>query len=189
MSISLRRQRSAKLSFFSIYFQNINGETVYANKLFSRIRTSRTSKEQINKNDYLMSLECREATDSIQYWPGPPANTSNTLITHQPEAVTTTTAAEVATTKKKSCLIEMFKLRMRIFFDKMYEVEFSPAINKVEYDQNLNVHFFVDYSDRLNELYQMQKRLQYLHLTLLNCWLTTDRNSYDDIRQVLVENG
>ena len=81
---------------------------------------------------------------------------------------------------------------MRIFFDKFYLIEFSDAMNKVEYNQNLNVQFFVEYSDRLNELYEMQERLQYLHLTLLNCWLTSERHpSYEGggIRQILVENG
>ncbi len=135
-----------------------------------------------------MSLECREASTEPTWSNAPVKSNSSHLV--QYHETSEATSRKTVTAIKRSCLIESFKLRMRIFYDKLYQDEFVPRKNnKVDYDQNLNVQFFVEYSDRLNELYQMQKRLQYLHLTLLNCWLTTSSSSYSDVIQILVENG
>ena len=78
---------------------------------------------------------------------------------------------------------------MRIFYDNSYRNEYPSFQSHVSYNQKMNVQFFVEYSERLNELYQMQERLQYLHLTLLHCWLTSTKDPFNGVEQMLVENG
>ena len=48
----------------------------------------------------------------------------------------------------------------------------------------------VEYSDKLNELYQLLEKYQIkLHLTLSYCWLTPTKNDNANIFQILIENG
>lgn len=138
----------------------------------------------MNGNHYLYTLECTlESQVSTYLSPDQRKNltekdSSNELITQEQAR------------KKKSCLIDLFQLRMRLFFDKHHSLAYdSVTSNNVEYEQDMNVQFFVEYSDRLNQLYEMHEKLQYLHLTLLHCWLSSGKDSYTDVQQILVENG
>ncbi len=83
----------------------------------------------------------------------------------------------------------LFVFRMKIFFDEHNRLEYSFKNNEIEYEQALFAQFFVEYSTKLNELYKMHDQLKYLHLTLLQCWLTTGSDQHMNVHQVLIENG
>lgn len=60
----------------------------------------------------------------------------------------------------------------------------------IKLDQKMFARVSVEYSDKLNELYQYLDKYQIkLHLTLSYCWLTPTRNENSNIYQVLIENG
>lgn len=149
---------------------------------------SRSPRYVLNRHNYLLTIECTVNSNEPTTTPILPQERWNLPL----DAVTNDIAPSTSTAQsqlKKSCLIDLFELRMRIFYDNAYLNEYSTFKSHVSYNQKMNVQFFVEYSERLNELYQMQERLQYLHLTLLHCWLTSTRNPFKGVEQILVEDG
>lgn len=92
--------------------------------------------------------------------------------------------------KNNNCIIDLFNLRMRLFLDNKYEQEYVKSKrNKIAYGKKVNVQFYVEPSERLAELYRIQEHLQYMHLTLLSCWLTPTSSPFSNIKQILVSDG
>ena len=89
-----------------------------------------------------------------------------------------------------NCIIDLFQLRMRLFMDSKYQQEYVKSKrNKIAYGERMYAQFHVEPTERLNELYRIQEHLQYMHLTLLNCWLTSTSNPFFEIKQILVADG
>lgn len=51
------------------------------------------------------------------------------------------------------------------------------------------VQLTVEYSQKLDQLYQLKDKLQYFHLTIERCWLTRTQNENLNLVQLLIENG
>ncbi len=85
----------------------------------------------------------------------------------------------------------------RIFSDENFRDEISTDLNEItinnsllDIEQKIHVRVSVEYSEKLNDLYQLLDKYQMkLHLTLSFCWLTQTRNGNSDIHQILIENG
>ncbi len=51
------------------------------------------------------------------------------------------------------------------------------------------VQLTVEYSHKLDQLYQLKDKLQYFHLTIERCWLTRTQNENINLVQLLIDNG
>ena len=89
-----------------------------------------------------------------------------------------------------------FNYRVKLYGDENYRRELLADSDNfvsrklyLNYDHQIFVQFSVEYSEKLDELYQLQDRLQYFHLTIEKCWLTRTQNEHTNIFQILIENG
>ena len=85
---------------------------------------------------------------------------------------------------------------MKFFKNANFEHEISDEIDAfaeedvfVNRNQRIFSQLSVTYSDKLDRIYQKHERLQYFHLTLENCWLSTSQNENEEKIQTLINNG
>ena len=93
------------------------------------------------------------------------------------------------------CVISLLNLNLKMFQDESYskEILIDPANVRAhkhtfKYDQQIFIQFSVEYSDRLDQYFILQDRLQYFHLTIQRCWLTKTQNEHRHILQTLIDN-
>jgi hypothetical protein len=62
---------------------------------------------------------------------------------------------------------------------------------QVKSNERVFFQLSVSYSEKLDKMYQQNKRMQFFHLTLENCWLSTSfKNEKDEEKfQIIIQNG
>jgi hypothetical protein len=85
--------------------------------------------------------------------------------------------------------------RLGFFQDESYRREINTkrglklARKSTEINNQYFVQVSVEYSVKLDELYQLRDKLQHIYLTIEKCWLTSSQNEFKNIIQVLIIDG
>jgi hypothetical protein len=85
---------------------------------------------------------------------------------------------------------------MTLFSDEHYHhelnAEYDSSIEKrphVNINDRVYFQLSVSYSEKLDKIYKKNNRLQYFHLTLENCWLSTSPRDNEDKFQTIITKG